>query len=154
MSTSDRSGEYEPRVATVKRATKETSIHIILAVDGGQLEGLPAEVQNADPDAPRKNAHAFQSSKTQYIDIDSGIGFLDHMYEYPRRGHATSTLTLPRRLHALSKHAGWSLYLRTNGDLHSPSSPPLRHPHSPRSSLTITPTQSMTTTPPKTRCSL
>ncbi|KAF9160519.1 imidazoleglycerol-phosphate dehydratase [Actinomortierella ambigua] len=36
----------------------------------------------------------------QDIDLHSGIGFLDHMY------------------HALAKHAGWSLRLTCNGDLH------------------------------------
>lgn len=80
MASRDSDQELEPRTATVKRATKETSIHVILAVDGGQLDGLPSEAVGLDPDAPRKNAHSFQSSKTQYIDIDSGIGFLDHMF--------------------------------------------------------------------------
>jgi imidazoleglycerol-phosphate dehydratase len=34
------------------------------------------------------------------ISVDTGIGFLDHM------------------LHALAKHGGWSMRLRTRGDLH------------------------------------
>jgi len=87
------------RTATVKRDTKETQIHIILCIDGGLLD-LPAEARNISWE-DRKNKHSFQESKTQYVDIDSGIGFLDHM------------------LHALSKHAGWSVYIRSNGDLHS-----------------------------------
>ncbi|KAK3816759.1 MAG: Imidazoleglycerol-phosphate dehydratase-domain-containing protein [Linnemannia elongata] len=61
------------RVATVSRKTNETDIHITLAMD---------------------------QAGAQSIDIDSGIGFLDHMY------------------HALAKHSGWSLSLKCNGDLH------------------------------------
>ncbi|KAF9362586.1 imidazoleglycerol-phosphate dehydratase [Mortierella sp. NVP85] len=61
------------REATVARKTNETDIHITLALD---------------------------NVGTQSIDIDSGIGFLDHMY------------------HALSKHSGWSLQLKCKGDLH------------------------------------
>ncbi|KAL9054754.1 MAG: hypothetical protein Q9162_003952 [Coniocarpon cinnabarinum] len=84
------------RSAVVQRNTKETQIEIVLDIDGGQIE-LP---DSATVNGERKNKHAFQASKAQYIDVDTGIGFLDHM------------------LHALAKHAGWSLYLRTNGDLH------------------------------------
>ena len=85
------------RAAYVARNTKETQIEVVLNLDGGQLE----LTESMKVDGERKNKHAFQASKSQYVDIDTGIGFLDHM------------------LHALSKHAGWSLYLRTNGDLHS-----------------------------------
>ncbi|KAI9312942.1 Imidazoleglycerol-phosphate dehydratase-domain-containing protein [Dichotomocladium elegans] len=63
----------EPRTATVSRKTNETDIHIDLNLD---------------------------SQFDQKIDIDTGIGFLDHMY------------------HALAKHSGWSLKLRCKGDLH------------------------------------
>lgn len=82
-----------PRAAQVQRDTKETSINIILNVDGGKLEGVPVLT------GERTNKHAYQSSSSQYVDIDTGIGFLDHM------------------LHALAKHAGWSLYVKTKGDL-------------------------------------
>jgi len=88
------------RSAIVKRDTKETQIHVILCIDGGQLDNLPVEAQNVSWE-DRKNKHSFQDSKTQYVDVDTGIGFLDHM------------------LHALSKHAGWSIFIRTHGDLHS-----------------------------------
>ncbi|KAK8035361.1 imidazoleglycerol-phosphate dehydratase [Apiospora rasikravindrae] len=44
--------------------------------------------------------HASQASKSQTISVNTGIGFLDHM------------------LHALAKHAGWSLALACKGDLH------------------------------------
>ena len=85
------------RQGIVARDTKETQIMVILDIDGGELD--LSESQKARTE--QTNKHAFQSSKSQYIDIDTGIGFLDHM------------------LHALSKHAGWSLYVRTMGDLHS-----------------------------------
>ncbi|KAF8934214.1 imidazoleglycerol-phosphate dehydratase [Haplosporangium gracile] len=61
------------RVATVSRKTNETDIHITLTMD---------------------------QAGAQSIDIDSGIGFLDHMY------------------HALAKHSGWSLSLKCKGDIH------------------------------------
>lgn len=85
------------RQAVVTRNTKETQIEVVLDIDGGEIS-VPGTVNEH---GERKNKHAFQASKSQYIDIDTGIGFLDHM------------------LHALGKHAGWSLYLRTVGDLHS-----------------------------------
>ena len=88
-----------PRAASISRETKETKINVVLNIDGGQLD-LPS---SAMVNGERKNKHAFQASKTQYIDVDTGIGFFDHM------------------LHALAKHGGWSLYLRTDGDLHSAS---------------------------------
>ncbi|KPI34300.1 uncharacterized protein AB675_11069, partial [Cyphellophora attinorum] len=44
--------------------------------------------------------HATQITPTQQIALSTGIGFLDHM------------------LHALSKHAGWSLAIRASGDLY------------------------------------
>jgi imidazoleglycerol-phosphate dehydratase len=88
------------RTATINRDTNETKVQLILNLDGGPLE-----------DSSEKNgdSHATQVSKSQTIDIDSGIGFLDHM------------------IHALAKHAGWSLKLRCKGDLHSSSAP---HPSS------------------------
>ena len=87
------------RAAAVTRNTKETQIIVVLDIDGGEIE-LP---DSAKVNGERKNKHAYQASKSQYIDIDTGIGFLDHM------------------LHAWSKHAGWSLFLRTKGDLYSRS---------------------------------
>lgn len=86
------------RSATINRDTNETKIKLSLNLDGGPLEeiqGLEAQ-QNGE-----KKTHAYQSSKSQQIDVDTGIGFLDHM------------------LHALAKHAGWSLKLRCRGDLYS-----------------------------------
>lgn len=65
-------------------------------LDGGSF---PAEtdaglINGAD-------GHATQASKSQIISINTGIGFLDHM------------------LHALAKHAGWSLAIACKGDLYS-----------------------------------
>lgn len=94
------SDSHPPRSAYIARDTKETKIQVSLCIDGGPLSELPSvtpEVVNGE----RKNKHAYQESKSQYVDIDTGIGFLDHM------------------LHALSKHAGWSVYIRCDGDLHS-----------------------------------
>ncbi|KAE9982650.1 hypothetical protein BLS_005573 [Venturia inaequalis] len=81
------------RTATINRDTNETKVNLILNLDGGPLEEANGE-KNVD------EAHATQVSKSQTIDVDSGIGFLDHM------------------LHALAKHAGWSLKLKCKGDLH------------------------------------
>ena len=73
------------------RKTNETEIEVQLSLDGGSpITGHAV-----------KNKHASQASTTQEITIESGIGFLDHM------------------LHALAKHAGWSLYLSCKGDLYS-----------------------------------
>lgn len=95
------SSETEQRVrsATLKRDTNETKIILAIALDGG---ALPLDADKT-PKATKetKEGHAAQVSKSQTISIDSGIGFLDHM------------------LHALAKHAGWSLGLVCRGDLHS-----------------------------------
>lgn len=84
--------EKRIRSATINRDTNETKIQLSLNLDGGALP----EISGAD-DGP---GHAAQNSKSQQISVNTGIGFLDHM------------------LHALAKHGGWSLHLRTQGDLH------------------------------------
>ncbi|KAK3902606.1 Imidazoleglycerol-phosphate dehydratase [Staphylotrichum tortipilum] len=84
------------RWAAFARDTNETKIQIALNLDGGAFPPNTDErlqVTGAD-------SHASQSSKSQTISINTGIGFLDHM------------------LHALAKHAGWSLALACKGDLH------------------------------------
>lgn len=88
-----------PRWAAIARDTNETSIQLALNLDGG---AFPPET---DPRLLENDAvgHASQSSKSQTISVNTGIGFLDHM------------------LHALAKHAGWSLALVCKGDLHSES---------------------------------
>ena len=108
------------RKAFISRSTKETQIQLSLSLDGGQLDllpdldrtaratdinGAPVAIthQRASPtDRPDLfNRHANQTSATQQIWIWTGVGFLDHM------------------LHALAKHAGWSLRVRVVGDLYS-----------------------------------
>ncbi|ODV91982.1 hypothetical protein CANCADRAFT_566 [Tortispora caseinolytica NRRL Y-17796] len=76
------------RKASLDRKTNETQISVHLSLDGGSL------------DAGSTSSHATQTSSSQTIAVETGIGFLDHM------------------LHALAKHAGWSLALKCTGDLH------------------------------------
>ncbi|KAK4894982.1 imidazoleglycerol-phosphate dehydratase [Elasticomyces elasticus] len=87
------STEKRVRSAVINRDTNETKIQLSLNLDGGVLE-------SADTNGEGEKEHASQNSKSQNISVDTGIGFLDHM------------------LHALAKHSGWSLHLRTRGDLH------------------------------------
>lgn len=75
------------RTAKISRKTNETNIEVHLSLDGGSLEGTV----NSD--------HASQSTGGQMISVNTGIGFLDHMF------------------HALAKHGGWSLNLSCDGDL-------------------------------------
>ena len=91
-------GKPEKRVRSAARArdTNETKIQLAINLDGG---AFPAETDSRL--TAGTHGHATQSSKAQMIAINSGIGFLDHM------------------LHALAKHAGWSLALICKGDLHS-----------------------------------
>jgi imidazoleglycerol-phosphate dehydratase len=96
------------RLKTLSRITNETKVQVSLSLDGGAL--LPFEssshfpvhnpTSNSLPIPLPKTHHATQITSTQQIALDTGIGFLDHM------------------LHALSKHAGWSLAIRAHGDLH------------------------------------
>lgn len=93
-----------PRIASVIRKTKETKIQLTLSLDGGPLDFLG---ENPDfysyESMPNQDmeTHASQITASQHIWIWTGIGFLDHM------------------LHAWAKHAGWSLRLRSRGDLMS-----------------------------------
>ncbi|KAH6955326.1 hypothetical protein HG530_008965 [Fusarium avenaceum] len=83
------------RWAALARDTNETKIQLALNLDGGDFP--------PDTDSRLLNDgdnHASQASKSQKIAVNTGIGFLDHM------------------LHALAKHAGWSLALNCKGDLH------------------------------------
>ncbi|KAF2731100.1 imidazoleglycerol-phosphate dehydratase [Polyplosphaeria fusca] len=97
-----------PRSTTINRDTNETKIQISLNIDGGELEpfesssfwdAIDKDAASASTNGDAK-AHATQNTKSQTIQIDTGIGFLDHM------------------IHALAKHAGWSLRIRCKGDLH------------------------------------
>lgn len=83
------------RWAALARDTNETKIQLALNLDGGSFPPeTDARLLKND------EGHASQASKSQSIAVNTGIGFLDHM------------------LHALAKHAGWSLALNCQGDLH------------------------------------
>lgn len=97
------------RKAFIQRLTKETKVQVSLSLDGGSLDLLPdSENFPASTGIPDQKIehHASQSSHSQQIWVWTGIGFLDHM------------------LHALAKHGGWSLRIRTLGDLASMCSLP------------------------------
>jgi imidazoleglycerol-phosphate dehydratase len=81
------------RTAKISRKTNETKVAVIVGLDGGEID-MPEAREGG-------RHHARQMTSAQQIDIDTGIGFLDHM------------------LHQLAKHGGWSLFLRCEGDLHS-----------------------------------
>ena len=95
------------RLHALSRITNETKIQISLSLDGGTLLPFPdsPHFQKHTPDSSGlsiplpERRHATQITATQQITLDTGIGFLDHM------------------LHALAKHAGWSLAVRAHGDL-------------------------------------
>ena len=90
------------RSSLVERITKETKVQVSLSLDGGPLEHLPNSEQfpASIPDQNTEH-HASQHSSSQQIWVWTGVGFLDHM------------------LHALAKHGGWSVRIRTLGDLAS-----------------------------------
>lgn len=91
---------HAPRWAAMARDTNETKIQLAINLDGGAFPP-DTDARLLSEDA----AHASQNSKSQTIAVNTGIGFLDHM------------------LHALAKHAGWSLAINCVGDLHSPLPP-------------------------------
>lgn len=78
------------RSAVLSRDTNETKIKVALSLDGGQVE----------LEGSSKSEVAAQTTLSQVINVNTGLGFLDHM------------------LHALAKHSGWSLLLECKGDLH------------------------------------
>src|SRR5277367_3267208 len=90
------------RTHSLSRITNETKIQVSLSLDGGAL--LPFETSPHFPTHTTsispltiplpESRHATQITHTQEIALDTSIGFLDHM------------------LHALAKHAGWSLAVR------------------------------------------
>lgn len=85
------------RWAALARDTNETKIQLAINLDGGSFPPHTDERLFKD----ETDGHASESSKSQTIAVSTGIGFLDHM------------------LHALAKHAGWSLAINCEGDLHS-----------------------------------
>ncbi|KAI5865466.1 Imidazoleglycerol-phosphate dehydratase-domain-containing protein [Durotheca rogersii] len=92
------SGPTAQRWAALSRDTNETKIQLAVNLDGGDFP--PDTDARLLASLAAANGHASQSSKSQVISVNTGIGFLDHM------------------LHALAKHAGWSLALACSGDLH------------------------------------
>src|SRR5256885_17207483 len=95
------------RTATLNRDTNETKVQIALSLDGG---ALPSTARSD----PRENGvdshHATQSTSSQTIDVNTGIGFLDHV-------PISSSVLTCKMFHALAKHSGWSLRLSCQGDL-------------------------------------
>nr|Q6JV40.1 RecName: Full=Imidazoleglycerol-phosphate dehydratase; Short=IGPD [Kluyveromyces marxianus]AAQ73313.1 imidazoleglycerol-phosphate dehydratase [Kluyveromyces marxianus] len=85
---------YPERKAFVSRITNETKIQIAISLHGGHIS-----IPNSILDRPESDV-AKQATGSQIIDIQTGIGFLDHM------------------IHALAKHSGWSLIVECIGDLH------------------------------------
>lgn len=84
------------REAFIKRDTNETKIQIAISLDGGPVT-IPHSIL---PKKDQQEDHAAQYTGGQQINIQTGIGFLDHMF------------------HALAKHSGWSLLIECIGDLH------------------------------------
>ncbi|KAK9236227.1 Imidazoleglycerol-phosphate dehydratase-domain-containing protein [Lipomyces kononenkoae] len=106
---------YPPRKAAIVRNTNETKIRIQISLDGGELPPFEnhATGKTDESSAPNgssesksetvkadETTHATQKSKSQEIVVNTGVGFFDHM------------------LHALAKHAGWSMNIYCDGDLH------------------------------------
>ncbi|KAK9377676.1 Imidazoleglycerol-phosphate dehydratase-domain-containing protein [Lipomyces chichibuensis] len=106
---------YPLRQAAIVRNTNETKIRLQISLDGGELppfENKATETtdKSATPnglsESPSGNtkvgeaSHATQRSQSQEIVVNTGVGFFDHM------------------LHALAKHAGWSMNIYCDGDLH------------------------------------
>ncbi|EEB05574.1 imidazoleglycerol phosphate dehydratase [Schizosaccharomyces japonicus yFS275] len=81
------------RRAFVSRETNETKIFVALSLDKAPL---PPESDFID--GLITSTHANQKGE-QTVQVDTGVGFLDHMY------------------HALAKHSGWNLRLYSRGDL-------------------------------------
>ncbi|BFZ63422.1 imidazoleglycerol-phosphate dehydratase [Saitoella coloradoensis] len=82
---------FVKRECTLTRDTNETKIKVALSLDGGNLPSF---------DGAANTEHATQVTGAQSISVNTGIGFLDHMY------------------HALAKHGGWSLFIEAHGDIH------------------------------------
>lgn len=83
------------RQAYIDRITNETKIKIALSLDGGNVA-----IKDSLFGDKAVNGDAHQQTASQVINVQTGIGFLDHMF------------------HALAKHSGWSLIVECIGDLH------------------------------------
>ncbi|KAM9924053.1 hypothetical protein OXX59_004785 [Metschnikowia pulcherrima] len=89
------SPQQTKRYASLSRDTNETKIQIAICLDGGHIA-----IENSIFQKKESVEHATQQTSSQVINVQTGIGFLDHM------------------LHALAKHSGWSLIVECIGDLH------------------------------------
>ncbi|KAF8004779.1 hypothetical protein HF325_000236 [Metschnikowia pulcherrima] len=89
------SPQQTKRYASLSRDTNETKIQIAICLDGGHIA-----IENSILKKKESVEHATQQTLSQVINVQTGIGFLDHM------------------LHALAKHSGWSLIVECIGDLH------------------------------------
>ncbi|CUM49573.1 unnamed protein product [Debaryomyces tyrocola] len=87
------------KTATIKRDTNETKIQIAISLEGGHI-ALEESIFKNSANETKDDSHATQATSTQVIQVQTGIGFLDHM------------------LHALAKHSGWSLIIECIGDIH------------------------------------
>ena len=89
------------RTALVNRITNETKIQILICIDGGHIELKNSILAKEGCREPSNGKDiAAQNTSSQVINIQTGVGFLDHM------------------IHALAKHSGWSLIVECIGDLH------------------------------------
>ncbi|KAI1123703.1 imidazoleglycerol-phosphate dehydratase [Nemania abortiva] len=87
------------RKAFIERASAKCNIQVSLDIDGGMLDFLPNDEEFKSVPDQKSLHHASQITACQTVWIWTGVGFFDHM------------------LHALAKHAGWSLRVRTVADL-------------------------------------
>jgi imidazoleglycerol-phosphate dehydratase len=104
FSTGTSNGDHAPAVRRkgfIERESAKCRIQVSLDIDGGNLDLLPSDANFKGLPDQRSLHHASQSTSQQIVWIWTGVGFFDHM------------------LHALAKHAGWSLRLRTVADLAS-----------------------------------
>ncbi|CDR38792.1 CYFA0S02e05776g1_1 [Cyberlindnera fabianii] len=97
--TTENGSSREARYALVNRITNETKIQIAVSLDGGFIT-LDKSIFPEKTYTTSAEQHASQSTSSQVISINTGVGFLDHM------------------IHALAKHGGWSLIVECIGDLH------------------------------------
>lgn len=64
------------RTAVLNRDTNETKIQVALSLDGGPL---PAPSEHGSHPNSKESSHAAQATSVQTIEINTGIGFLDHV---------------------------------------------------------------------------
>lgn len=64
------------RSAVLNRDTNETKVQVALSLDGGALPSTtkPDPLVNGND-----SHHATQATSSQTIDVNTGIGFLDHV---------------------------------------------------------------------------